>query len=148
MAYSCAMYDAITRSTFAYAAVLFAVLFAPQVGLSHHDAGGAFLSLLPSAVSLLGMFAIVFVSVRHAMAGHPDAPFARGFARGAAVSCFGAILYAIGVAVIGPAIFSDLAFTWTVVVLSAVAVAALGTGASALFAYLSLRSAATSGRVA
>lgn len=148
MPYSSRMHDAITRSTFAYAAVLFAVLFAPQVGLSEHDAGGAFLGILPNAVSLLGMLVIVYVAVRHAMAGRADGPWARGFARGTAVSCLGAVLDAIGIAVIGPAVFPDRAFTWGVVAISAAAVAALGTLASAFFAYLSLRSAPTRGRAA
>lgn len=148
MRYSRRMHDAITRSTFAYAAVLFAVLFAPQVGLSEHDGGGAFLGFLPNAVSLLGMLAILFVAVRHAMAGHVDAAWARGFARGTAVSCLGAILDAIGIAVIGPAVFPDRAFTLGVVAIRAGAVAALGTLASALFAHLSLRAAASRGRSA
>jgi hypothetical protein len=148
MPYSRRMHDAITRSTFAYAAVLFAVLFAPQVGLSDHDAGGAFLGVFPSAVSLLLMLAIVFVAVRHAMAGQAGAPWARGFARGTAVSCIGAILYAIGIAVLGPAVFPDRGFTRSVVAVSAVVVTLLGTGASALFAFLALRAAATGGRVA
>lgn len=142
------MHDAIARSTFAYATVLFVVLFAPQVGLSHHDASGAFVSLFPNLFSFLGMLAVLYVAVRHAMAGHADALFARGFARGAAVSCLGAVLYAIGIGVIGPGIFSDPGFTWIAVALSTAFVIVIGSAASALFAFLHLRGVRSVGRPA
>jgi hypothetical protein len=98
--------------------------------------------------SFLGMLAVLFVAVRHAMAGHAEARFARGFARGVAVSCIGAVLYAIGIAVIGPGIFSDPGFTWIAVGLSTLFVVVIGSAASALFARLGLRSAASDGRAA
>jgi hypothetical protein len=142
------MHDAITRSTFAYAAVLFAVLFAPQVGLPHHGSGGYLPSLFPDGAAFAGTLAILFLAVRHGMAGHTDSQFARGFARGTAVACMSAVLYAIGIAVIGPGIFSDRAFTWIVVVLGAVTIAVVGAAASALIAFAILRHARPRGRAA
>ncbi len=84
MAYSLHMLDAVTRSTFAYAKFPSVVLSAPRVGLSHHDATRGLPRLLPGGFPFLGVVVVLFVAVRHAMAGHAGAPFARGFARGAA----------------------------------------------------------------
>jgi hypothetical protein len=143
------MHDAVTRSTFAYATFLFVVLFGPQVVLPHHEATGAFVSVLPGVFSFLGMLVILYVAVRHAMAGRAEATFARGFARGAAVSCMGALLYAIGIAVGGAAADSDpLLFRSATVAGCAVFVAVLGTGASALFAYLAVQGGARNSRPA
>ena len=142
------MYDAITRSTFAYATFLFVVLFGPQVVTEHHTETGRLISMFPDWISLLGTPVVLYVAVRHAMAGRADDRFQRGFARGAAVSVIGGVLYGIGIAVIAPGIFENRAFAWGVAILSPVLVAAIGSAISALFAYLAVRGNARDAKAA
>ena len=142
MAYASGMHDAITRSTFAYATFLFVVLFAPQVGFEHHHGpGGNLISTFPDVLTLVLTCVVLWLAVRHATLGHTDALFARGFARGAAVSAIGGVLYAIGLAFVAPAVYSSQTFAWMVVLLSVVEVAAIGSGLSAIFAYFRARGA-------
>ena len=133
------MHDAITRSTFAYATFLFVVLFGPQVVAEHHTGMGQLISMFPDWISLFGTLVVLYVAVRHAMAGHADGRFKRGFARGVAVSVIGGVLYGIGIAVIAPGIFANREFAWGVALLSPLVVAVIGSALSALFAYLAAR---------
>jgi hypothetical protein len=143
------MHDAITRSTFAYATFFFVVLFAPQVGLEHHvTPSGPLISTFPDVFTLAAMLFVVWLAVRHGMAGHDDAPFARGFAKGAAVSCMGAILYTLGIAVVGNALFTTPGFAAAVAAGNLVIVAATGTAAAALFARWRVRGAPKPGGAA
>ena len=142
------MFDALARSTFAYATVLFVVLFGPQVVSEHQTATGPLISMFPDWISLLGTPVVLYVAVRHAMAGHTDDRFQRGFARGVAVSVIGGVLYGIGIAVIAPGIFENRAFAWGVALLSPVFVAVIGSALSALFAHLAVRGDATDAKPA
>jgi hypothetical protein len=139
MSYAVRMYDAVTRSTFAYATFLFVVLFAPQVATEHHTETGRLITMFPDWISTLGTPAVLYVAVRHAMAGHADDRFRRGFARGVAVSVIGGVLYGIGLAVIAPGIFESRAFALGVALASPALVVAIGSAISALFAYLAVR---------
>ena len=142
------MHDAVTRSTFAYATFLFVVLFGPQVVSDHHTSTGQLISMFPDWISLFGTPVVLYLAVRQAMAGHADDRFQRGFARGAAVSVVGGVLYGIGIAVIAPGIFENQAFAWGVALSSPVLVAVIGSAISALFAHLASRGGAREGRPA
>ena len=138
------MTNAFTRSTWAYATILFVVLFAPQVGREHMAGADRLWSLFPDGLTLLAVLVIQFLAVRQGMAGAEAGAVVPGIARGCAVACSGAVLYGIGVAVMGPAVFTDAGFTWTVATFSVVAVAAIGSVMAVAFSFMLRRR--TSGR--
>jgi hypothetical protein len=137
----------ISRSTFAYAAALFAVLFAPLVSMEHTAADAHALPLLPAPLTLAAMAAILFFCVRQSLQRRPagEPRFLRGFLAGAAVTAIASVLDGIAVFGLGPAVFMEHAFDNAAAARSVGVVFAIGIALAAAFAAGLSRRSATAG---
>ena len=137
------MRELVSRSTFAYAAVIFAVLFAPQVGRDPSLPPTHLLSVFPDGMTFLFMAGTVFFCVRQALQNRPaDEPrFRRGFWFASIACAIGGILDAIAVAGLGPSLFSNRAFAAAVAVLTAPVIWLIGSAMAAVFAFVLSRGA-------
>jgi len=128
------MTHAFTRATWAYAAVLFVVLFAPHLVRDPEPGSTRLWSLFPDGFTLLGMAVVQFLAVRQAVAASGSR--AAGAARGMAVAGVGAVLYALGSAVAGTTFFATPGFALLAALAGLASVAALGAAMSLAFARL------------
>jgi len=127
----------VSRSTFAYAAILFAILFAPLVGTDHTVPGGHLISLFPSPLVLAAFVLAMAACVRQSLQQRPaDEPrVSRGAAFGSVVAAIAAVLYGIAVAGLGPTIYTTSGFAWRVALGSVVAVWLIGSLVALGFAF-------------
>ncbi len=127
----------VSRSTFAYAAILFAILFAPLVGTDHTTPGGHTISLFPSPLVLAAFVLAIAACVRQSLQNRPadESRVVRGVSFASVVSAIAAVLYGIAVAGLGPTIYTTPGFAWRVALGSVVVVWLVGTLVALGFAF-------------
>ena len=146
------MKDWVSRSTFAYAAAMFAVLFAPLVGHDPNGPDAHTLSLFPDPLSFVLLAGIVVFAVRqslqHRPAGEPR--FRRGLGFASIVSAIAGVLYGIAVFGLAHTFFANAAFGHMVALGSVIVVWLVGSAiaAAAAFVYARLGASRTAPRTA
>lgn len=132
--------DAVTRATFAYAAVLFAVLFGPLVSVDPAQALAPGLLVFPDpwtpAIAAVALLAAAWQARRRAA----DGPrFLHVWLAGAVPAVYAGALYALAVLGFAPSVFALAGLPWAAAAASAVAVAVGGAAVAALWAWLFAR---------
>ncbi len=135
------MTDLVSRSTFAYAAVMFAVLFAPLAGKDPNGPDAHTLGILPDAFTLVALGAAVLACVWQALRNRPagEPRFRRGFWFASIASAFAGLLDGIAVAGLGPTFVRDPGVVAASAAGSAVVVWLTGSTFAALFAFVLTR---------
>ena len=135
------MKELVSRSTFAYAAVMFAVLFAPLVSRDPNRPPAHALSVLPGPPTIALLAVVVFFCVRqslqHRPAGEPR--FLRGLAVASIASALAGVLDGIGIAGLAPSYLGGARIAPATALLAAFAVWITGTVFAAAFAFVLAR---------
>jgi hypothetical protein len=131
------MKDLVSRSTFAYAAVMFAVLFAPLVSRDPNLPPAHAPGLLPGWPTLALVGVTVFFCVRQSLQHRPEGEprFLRGLVFASLASALAGVLDGIAVAGLGPTFYTD-ARGVTAALQTAGVVWAVGSLYAALFAFV------------